>query len=296
PPPGLLLGLPAPHLPRRRHGQERDRGQLVRAAGPRHRPDRRRAERPAAGPRRRGGHHHRLAAARPRRRRARHGQGAGPARPARPGGPAAGPGPGADHLPGGQAGLQAVHLDLVGRHLAPEANPARMALFDLSSSWLEGRCCPLAARGYSRDGKKGKLQIEYGLLTDPAGRPVAVRVFPGNTGDPSAFTEIADVVREKFGLAQMVMVGDRGMITSARIAALNQLEDGTPRPDPYGWITALRAPAIRKLMAAGEKLLAPLLARVQAGRLAGAGPIGVEAGKVISRYKTGKHFAVTITD
>ena len=125
-----------------------------------------------------------------------------------------------------------------------------MALFDLSSSWLEGSQCPLAARGYSRDGKKGKLQIEYGLLTDPEGRPVAVRVFPGNTGDPAAFTEIADVVRDKFGLAQMVMVGDRGMITSARIAALNQAEDGTQRPgaDAYGWITALRAPAIRKLM------------------------------------------------
>ena len=129
-----------------------------------------------------------------------------------------------------------------------------MALFDLSSSWLEGRCCPLAARGYSRDGKKGRLQIEYGLLTDPAGRPVAVRVFPGNTGDPAAFTEIADVVRERFGLAQMVMAGDRGMITSARIRALNQREDGTQRPDAYGWITALRAPAIRKLMADGGPL------------------------------------------
>ena len=239
----------------------------------------------------------------------------------------------------------AIEAGLARRHLAPEPNPSRMALFDLSSSWLEGRHCPLAARGYSRDGKKGKLQIEYGLLTDPAGRPVAVRVFPGNTGDPSAFTEIADVVRDKSGLAQMVMVGDRGMITSARIAALNQQEDGTPRPDPYGWITALRAPAIKKLMADGgplqlslfdeqdlaeitspdfpgerliacrnpvlaadrartrdellaatEKLLAPLIARVRAGRLAGAGPIGVEAGKVISRYKTGKHFTVTITD
>jgi hypothetical protein len=215
----------------------------------------------------------------------------------------------------------------------------------LSSSWLEGRCCPLAARGYSRDGKKGKLQIEYGLLTDPEGRPVAVRVFPGNTGDPGAFTAIVDVIRKKFGLAQMVMVGDRGMITSARIRALNQREDGTPRPDAYGWITALRAPAIRKLMAddgplqlslsgqqdlaeitspdfpgerlvacrnpilaadrarvredllaATEKLLTPILARVQAGKLAGAGPIGVEVGKVISRYKTGKHFTVTITD
>ena len=81
-------------------------------------------------------------------------------------------------------------------------NPSRMALFDLSSSWLEGSHCPLAARGYSRDGKKGRLQIEYGLLTDPAGRPVAVRVFPGNTGDPAAFTEIVKVVRDKFGLAR----------------------------------------------------------------------------------------------
>jgi hypothetical protein len=241
----------------------------------------------------------------------------------------------------------AIEAGLARRHLGPQANPSKMALFDLSSSWMEGRCCPLAARGYSRDGKKGKLQIEYGLLTDPEGRPVAVRVFPGNTGDPTAFTEIADVVRTKFGLAQMVMVGDRGMITSARIAALNQLDDGTQRPDAdaYGWITALRAPAIRKLMAddgplqlslsgqqdlaeitsedfpgerliacrnpvlaadrartrdellaATEKLLAPLIARVAAGRLAGAGPIGVEVGKVISRYKTGKHFTVTITD
>ena len=104
----------------------------------------------------------------------------------------------------------AIEAGLARRHLAPEANPARMALFDLSSSWLEGSQCPLATRGYSRDGKKVSLQIEYGLLADPAGRPVAVRVFPGNTGDPSAFTEIADVVRDKFGLAQMVMVGDQG--------------------------------------------------------------------------------------
>jgi len=239
----------------------------------------------------------------------------------------------------------AIEAELARRHLSPAANPARMALFDLSSSWLEGSHCPLAARGYSRDGKKGKLQIEYGLLTDRAGRPVAVRVFPGNTGDPAAFTQIVDVVRDKFGLGKMVMVGDRGMITSARIAALNQAGDGTARPDPYGWITALRAPAIKKLMAddgplqlslsgeqdlaeitsgdfpgerlvacrnpalaadrarkredllqATEKLLAPIAARAAAGRLAGAAAIGVEVGKVISKYKTGKHFAVTITD
>ena len=239
----------------------------------------------------------------------------------------------------------AIEARLARRHLAPAANPARMALFDLSSSWLEGTRCPLAARGYSRDGKKGKLQIEYGLLTDPAGRPVAVRVFPGSTGDPAAFTAIVDVVRKKFGLQDMIMVGDRGMITSARIQAMNQLDDGNQRPDPYQWITALRAPAIKRLMAddgplqlslfdqqdlaeitsddfpgerliacrnpvlaadrartrdellaATEKLLAPIVARVQAGRLQGAGEIGVEVGKVISTYKTGKHFAVTITD
>ena len=239
----------------------------------------------------------------------------------------------------------AIEAGLARRHLAPEPNPSRMALFDLSSSWLEGSHCPLAARGYSRDGKKGTLQIEYGLLTDPAGRPVAVRVFPGNTGDPGAFTAIVDVVRKKFALVQMVMVGDRGMITSARIRALNQLEDGTPRPDAYGWITALRAPAISKLMAddgplqlslfdqqdlaeitsrdfpgerliacrnpilaadrartrnellaATEKLLAPVIARVRAGKLTGAAEIGIEVGKVISKYKTGKHFAIAITD
>jgi transposase len=118
-------------------------------------------------------------------------------------------------------------------------------MFDLSSSWMEGRHCPLAALGYSRDGKKGKAQIEYGLLTDPAGRPVAVRVFPGNTGDPTAFIEAVAVVRDKFGLRQMVMVGDRGMITSARIDALRKL----PKTEGWGWLTCLRAPAIAKLAA-----------------------------------------------
>jgi DDE family transposase len=136
----------------------------------------------------------------------------------------------------------AIERTLAARHLAPEANPAGMALFDLSSSWVEGRCCPLAARGYSRDGKKGKLQIEYGLLTDPAGRPVAVRVFAGNTADPSAFIEAVNTVRDRFGLGQLVMVGDRGMITSARIEALRKLGG-------IGWLTALRAPAIAKLAA-----------------------------------------------
>jgi len=134
----------------------------------------------------------------------------------------------------------AIESRLARRHLNPTANPARMALFDLSSSWVTGSHCPLAARGYSRDGKKGEPQIEYGLLTDPAGRPVAVRVFPGNTADPTAFTEAVDTVRTKFGLQQMVMVGDRGMITSARIEALKELGG-------LGWLTCLRAPAIAKL-------------------------------------------------
>jgi hypothetical protein len=135
-----------------------------------------------------------------------------------------------------------IEAQLAARHLGPATNPAGMALFDLSSSWVEGSCCPLAARGYSRDGKRGKLQIEYGLLTDPEGRPVAVRVFSGNTADPAAFVAAVEVVRERFGLAQLVMVGDRGMITSARIDALREL-GGT------GWLTALRAPQIAALAA-----------------------------------------------
>jgi Transposase DDE domain len=231
-----------------------------------------------------------------------------------------------------------IEAALARRHLAPEANPSGMALFDLSSSWVEGQHCPLAARGYSRDGKKGKAQIEYGLLTDPAGRPVAVRVFPGNTADPSAFAVAVDTVRTKFGLTQMVMVGDRGMITSARIEALKDLGG-------MGWLTALRAPAIAalaaddgplqlslfdqqdlaeishpdypgerliachnpvlaadrartrtELLAATEAALAPLLARVQAGRLRGADAIGIAAGKLINKYKVGKHFHLEITD
>jgi hypothetical protein len=238
-----------------------------------------------------------------------------------------------------EARQDAIEARLARRHLAPAANPSRMALFDLSRSWLEGSHCPLGERGYSRDGKKGNVQIEYGLLTDPVGRPVAVRVFEGNTADPAAFTEIAGVVHDTFGLRRMVMVGDRGMITSARIGALREL-DGK-----YGWITALRPPAIRKLMAddgplqlslfdeqdlaeisspdfpgerliacrnpalaeerarkredllaATEKLLAPLIARVAAGRLSGAAEIGRKAGEVIGTYKMARHFTVTITD
>jgi hypothetical protein len=238
-----------------------------------------------------------------------------------------------------QARQETIEGKLARRHLAPEPNPRRMALFDLSSSWLEGSHCPLGARGYSRDGKKGKVQIEYGLLTDPEGRPVAIRVFEGNTADPAAFTAIADVVHGTFGLKRMVMVGDRGMITSARIEALKELDE------KYAWITALRSPQIRALMAddgplqlslfdeqdlaeitspdfpgerliacrnpaladerarkreallaATEKLLAPLVARVAAGRLAGKAAIGRKVGEVIGKYKMAKHFDIAITD
>ena len=131
-----------------------------------------------------------------------------------------------------------IEKQLAARHL----RAGGMAMFDLSSSWVEGSRCELAAYGYSRDGKRGKPQIEYGLLTDKDGRPVGVRVFPGNTADPKAFPEAVAAVREKFGLEKMIMVGDRGMITSARITDLRELEG-------MAWITCLRHPAIKKLMA-----------------------------------------------
>jgi len=97
-----------------------------------------------------------------------------------------------------------------------------------------------AARGYSRDKKRGMAQIEYGLLTDKDGRPVAIEVFPGNTADPSAFVSIVDTIRSRFGLDHLTMVGDRGMITSARIRALREVGD-------LGWLTCLRAPQIASL-------------------------------------------------
>ena len=142
-----------------------------------------------------------------------------------------------------------IERKLAAKHLALEVNPGRMALFDLTSAWVTGRCCELAARGYSRDGKKGCEQIEYGVLTDPAGRPVAVRVFPGNTADPDAFTQIVTVIRDTLGIARLVLVGDRGMITAARIEALRKLNDNPDTATDFGWITALRAPAIAKLAA-----------------------------------------------
>jgi len=135
----------------------------------------------------------------------------------------------------------AIERTLAARHLAPGG----LVLFDLSSSYVTGRHCPLAARGYSRDGKRGTLQITYGLITTAAGLPVAVEVFPGNFSDPAAFSAALTTVRERFGLTEVVLVGDRGMITRGRIAEL------AAHPG-LSFITALRAPEVAALARGGH--------------------------------------------
>ena len=130
----------------------------------------------------------------------------------------------------------AIEKKLAARHLARGG----LALFDLSSAWLEGHSCPLGAFGHSRDGKKNREQIEFGMVTSRAGIPVAVRVFAGNTSDSVAFGEIIPVVRGKFGLDEVILVGDRGSVTKVRIGQLKALPGA-------GWITALRAPSIAAL-------------------------------------------------
>ena len=129
---------------------------------------------------------------------------------------------------------------LAKRHLSDGA----LVLYDLSSTWLEGRCCPLAKRGYSRDGKRGKLQIVFGLLCNREGCPVAVEVFEGNTADPRTVGVHIDKLRRRFGLSRVVLVGDRGMLTEARIRE-------EVAPAGLDWITTLRAPAIRELVSSG---------------------------------------------
>ena len=117
-------------------------------------------------------------------------------------------------------------------------------LYDVSSSYVEGRCCPLAKRGYNRDGKKGKLQIVYGLLCAPAA-VVAIEVFEGNTGDPMTLADQVSKLKRRFAIDHVVLVGDRGMITQARI-------DEDLRPAGLDWITALRAPALKELVGGGH--------------------------------------------
>lgn len=134
-----------------------------------------------------------------------------------------------------------IEAKLAKRHLRNDG----MALYDLSSSYVEGRCCPLAARGHNRDGKVGKLQINYGLLTDGDGRPVAVSVLPGNAGDAPTFMPQVEMIRERFGIERIVIAGDRGMLTSTQVKELRKL-------DGIDWVGALRPEGIQKLLSAGK--------------------------------------------
>lgn len=225
---------------------------------------------------------------------------------------------------------------LAKRHLAE----ATLVLYDITSTYFEGRCCPLARLGHPRDHHPGHLQIVFGLLTNAAGCPVAVEVFEGNTGDPKTVAAQVAKLRERFDLQHVVLVGDRGMITQARIR-----EDLKTRPG-IEWITALRAPQIQALVSAGalqlslfdekdlaeitapaypgerlivcrnplladersrkrqellvatEKELKKVKAAVERSRkpLRGKSKIALTVGKVLGRYKVGKHFCLRIEE
>jgi hypothetical protein len=133
-----------------------------------------------------------------------------------------------------------IERTLARRHL----QPGGFVLYDLSSSYFEGRCCPLAALGHSRDGKRGTLQITYGLICSPEGRPVAVEVFPGNTQDQQTLPTAVTSVTRRFGIERVIFVGDRGMITEAHAQTLQEQR--------VGFISALKAPQIKALAASGE--------------------------------------------
>jgi len=225
---------------------------------------------------------------------------------------------------------------LAKRHLSQGG----LVLYDLTSTYFEGRRCPLAKLGHSRDDKSGTLQIVFGLLTNAAGCPVAVEVFAGNTSDPKTVATQVSKLRGRFGLADLVLIGDRGMITSARI------REDLPASRGIQWISALRATQIQKLVAGGqlqmslfdqtdlveiahpdfpgERLIAcfnPLLAEERARKrpdllaatekqlekiaaatkrskrpLRGKQNIGLRAGKILNRYKMGKHFQLRIEE
>jgi transposase len=215
-----------------------------------------------------------------------------------------------------------------------------LVLYDLTSTYFEGRHCPLGKLGHSRDDKSGKPQIVFGLLTNAQGCPVAVEVFDGNTADPKTVTNQVDKLRQRFALKNIVLVGDRGMITSARI------REDLPASHGIQWISALRANQIQKLAQdgqlqmslfdqtdlveiahpdfPGERLIAcfnPLLAEERSRKrpellaatekqlekiavatqrakrpLRGKHHIGIRAGKILNRYKMGKHFLLHIED
>ncbi len=212
-----------------------------------------------------------------------------------------------------------------------------LALYDLSSSYFEGTHCPLGKIGYSRDGKKNKLQVNYGLMTTREGCPISISVYEGNTSDTTTLMPQVRKLKESFGLERVVLVGDRGMISHKAIGEIQEIEG-------MAWITALKSGQIRSLIDAGalqlglfdehnlfefsdpkypdERLIAcrnPQLAKLRAhkrqalldataleldkirdrvarGTLEGAAAIGVKLGRVIDKYKVGKHFKLTITD
>ena len=224
-----------------------------------------------------------------------------------------------------------IERGLAKRHLGE----GTLVLYDLTSVWMEGRTCPLAKRGHSRDGKRGKLQIEFGLLCARDGCPVSVEVFAGNTADPSTVGAQVAKLRQRFGLSRVVLVGDRGMPPIRE-----EVE-----PAGLDWVSALRGPAIRALVESGavqlslfderdlvevtsdaypgerlmvcrnpllaerarkraalldatEAVLAPIGAatRREKRRLSGESKIGARVGKVIARYKMAKHFEWSIDE
>jgi transposase len=134
-------------------------------------------------------------------------------------------------------GQERIEKKLAARHL----REGTQVFYDVSSSYYEGRTCPLARHGHNRDGKKGRLIIVYGVLTDRDGRPVSVQVYPGNTGDPSTVADQVNKLRERFGISRVVLVGDRGMLTQTQIEKLKAYPQ-------LGWISALRSGSIRKLV------------------------------------------------
>jgi len=226
-----------------------------------------------------------------------------------------------------------IQKKLAARHL----RAGGLVLYDLSSSYFEGSCCPLAKLGDSRDGKRGLLQVNYGLLTDARGCPVAVSVHEGNVADSATLLPEVTRLRHAFGIEQLVLVGDRGMISQKAIAELRET-------DGIDWITALKSASIRALIEQGhlqlglfdqrnllelrspdypgerlvacrnpelarlrghkredllastERNLAPIKARVDAGKLTGADAIGLRVGTVVNQYKVAKHFALSISD
>ncbi|MFZ5435130.1 MAG: IS1634 family transposase [Bacillota bacterium] len=224
----------------------------------------------------------------------------------------------------------AIERALARRHLSEGS----LVLYDLSSTYLEGQCCPLAEYGYNRDGKRGKKQFTYGLLTNEEGCPVSVQAFAGNAADPSTVTSQIEKLKEKFNFKRVVVVGDRGMITRTRIEEFQKAG--------YDWITALRAKAIQRLhqqgliqltlfdekdlaeiydpdrlgerlvvcrnplvaeercrkreelLQATEAQLAKVKSRVEKGRLKEPEAIALAVGRVIDRWKMAKHFDCAI--